>query len=306
MRHNSFLQMSRARAWCFTINNIADDFTPEGLHHALEAVKCRYLVFQKELSPTTKKEHIQGYVSFSGVVRFNAIQKVLPGAHLEVAKGSALQNKAYCTKEDSRLFGPWEFGDAPQPGKRKDIDVVREMVRAGKKMREIAEVVSSYQGLKFASEYIKYQPVPDREPPLVYWLHGSTGSGKTRWAYERAKDCGVELCRIDSTEKSVFFDPYVDQCYVLFDDYRPQRMPFSQLLSVTDRYPMRVRVLYGTVLWVPEIIVFTCPYSIEECFKYRCEEDLTQLKRRVSFEMLFGDRVKRSQAAQASCFVNKI
>lgn len=264
---------------------------------------------QRERCPTTERIHWQGYIRFASPCRFAAIQTWLPGAHIENAKGNETQNIAYCTKEESRIDGPYEIGDRAQPGKRKDIDTVREMVKAGKRIREIADVVSSYQGLRFASEFIKLQPVPEREAPIIFWCHGSTGGGKTRWAYEMAKNICVNVCSILGTSKSIYFDPYVDESYVLFDDFRPSRMPFNMLLNLTDRYPTKVRVLYGCVNWIPQVIVFTCPYDIRECFKNRCDEDVGQLIRRVEEsggrQIQFGSIVKRhNYSATAPGFVS--
>lgn len=256
-----------------------------------------FIIGQIEKCPTSGRNHWQGYVRLAKQFRINGLKKLLPGAHFENAKGTEAQNITYCSKEDTRVSGPYESGDRQKAGKRKDLDTVREMVKAGKRLRDIAEVVKSYQGLKFAESYIKLQAAPEREPPLVYWLHGETGAGKTRWVHERARDIKTNLCRIDSTAKSVYFDPYVDEDMVLFDDYRPQRMPFSQLLAVTDRYPMRVNVKYGTAQWVPSIICFTCPYDIEECFRARCDEDVGQFLRRVNEsggrQIQFGSKVLR-------------
>lgn len=293
----------RSRRICFTLfDDAIKDFDmlracfPEGV--------VEFIIGQQERCPNTQRIHWQVYVRFASPRAFAAIKNWVPTAHLEACKGSEADNIRYCSKEESRVAGPWEFGERSIAGKRKDLDVVREMVKEGKRIREISDVVSSYQALRFAESYINLQPVFSRVPPLVYWIHGSTGSGKTRWAYDRAHDCRVEVCRIESSERSIYFDPYVDEMYVLFDDFRPSRMCFSQLLAITDRYPIRVRVLYGTRQWLPQVIVFTCPYSIEECFKYRCEEDLTQLKRRVTYEILFGDAVKRQVSACASHYIS--
>lgn len=60
--------------------------------------------WQKEVCPSTQKEHYQGYLRTPSQVRFSALKKLFPGVHLEVAKNwQALIN--YCNKEETRVPG---------------------------------------------------------------------------------------------------------------------------------------------------------------------------------------------------------
>jgi len=70
----------------------------------------RHAVWQVERAPTTGRLHIQAYAEFRSPVRPHAIQRLLPGAHVEESKGSYAQNKAYCTKEETRAEGPFRLG----------------------------------------------------------------------------------------------------------------------------------------------------------------------------------------------------
>lgn len=70
----------------------------------------KYLIVGKESAPTTGQLHLQGYVSFNNPRSFLATRRRLPaGTHVEPAKGSAVQNRVYCTK--SGEFE--EFGTIP-------------------------------------------------------------------------------------------------------------------------------------------------------------------------------------------------
>ena len=60
--------------------------------------------------------------------------------HLETAQGTKDQNIKYCSKEDTRIDGPWEFGDREtHQGTRTDLNAVAEDVKAGKSLEDIAE-----------------------------------------------------------------------------------------------------------------------------------------------------------------------
>ena len=70
-----------------------------------------YLVYQREICPTKKKEHWQGYVQFRKVVTLKAAQALTccPDQHFEPTYGSPDQCVRYCTKSFSRYPGTEPF-----------------------------------------------------------------------------------------------------------------------------------------------------------------------------------------------------
>lgn len=100
-------QRSRSRGWSFTAN------IPEGDYDILEAgFKADYLVWQYEMEGHL---HIQGYVYFNDAKTMASVKKRIfkwcgVQAHLEKARGTPAENKTYCTKEETRVHGPWEQG----------------------------------------------------------------------------------------------------------------------------------------------------------------------------------------------------
>jgi len=105
--------MSKTRAVCFTLNNYTEDEF-EALRKRLEE-DCRYYVIGREVAETGTP-HLQGYAYISGPRAFSSWKRVLGDrAHIESAKGSAEQNREYCTKDGDFV----EFGEAPISQKRK-------------------------------------------------------------------------------------------------------------------------------------------------------------------------------------------
>lgn len=108
------------RHWLVTIFKKKELWADELSHILEELVKngiLRYAVFQGEMSPTTKKEHIQMYMEFYRSQRMSNLIKYLKSEylshpHCESRKGKRETCKAYCTKRESRIpdFGPYEFG----------------------------------------------------------------------------------------------------------------------------------------------------------------------------------------------------
>lgn len=103
----------RSRGWCFTIQ-VQD----EGANLLTTPVPgVDYQVWQYETAPETGQIHIQGYLYNSNPITGSAIKKRLyewsgVQPHLEPPRGSPEQNKTYCTKEETRFAGPYEFGSA--------------------------------------------------------------------------------------------------------------------------------------------------------------------------------------------------
>lgn len=87
----------RTRKWIFTLNNPDKDLS-RFIDELMERVRVRYVVVGRETAPTTGTPHWQGFIEFENPATFEQVQARIPGAHIEPARGSAWQNRAYCTK----------------------------------------------------------------------------------------------------------------------------------------------------------------------------------------------------------------
>jgi hypothetical protein len=176
----------RSRRHVFTLNNPqpGDDAT---LRAAVEvSQKARYVLFGVETGESGTP-HYQGVVIFSQPQTPQRGARVLglPRAHLEIMRGTFKQAVTYAKKD-----GDWEeFGEPPRQGRRTDIE--RVYSSAGK--MSIREFVSSgnevgLQSLKLFQtlEAISIAPWDPCEQRTTRWLHGSTGTGKTKTAFFEA------------------------------------------------------------------------------------------------------------------------
>lgn len=110
--HNFWADM-RARNLLFT-QFLPDDQTSGDVLTVEEWPDVAYVVWQKEICPTTNRLHYQGYIEFVGKKSYKWVQENCEGlesAHFEVRRGSQAEARRYCMKEDSRVDGPWEFGE---------------------------------------------------------------------------------------------------------------------------------------------------------------------------------------------------
>lgn len=142
---------------------------------------------------------------------------------------------------------------------KKPLEELKDMLDDGKDLYDcyahnFTLTVNRINGLK---DYASRLPPKEREPPKVFCLIGPTGTGKTRTAFDYAKQHhnGSIFVHCQSTDK--FFDGYNGQSVVLFDDFRG-RLPFSFMLQLLDRHGnLKVEVKGGSVWWTPKVIFIT-------------------------------------------------
>lgn len=117
---------SRSKTFCFTINNYTED-DEQNLANLYETGEVQYLVYGREEGQQGTK-HLQGYIVFKSVKRFQQVKNIFPTAHLEQSRGNVEQNYNYCTKDGDYE----EFGNKPvlHQGRRSDLDRILEWLDA--------------------------------------------------------------------------------------------------------------------------------------------------------------------------------
>ena len=91
-----------------------------------------YGVFQLERGGKTGYKHYQLYIENKNKIRFSTLKKLIPYAHIEDRTGTKKQAFDYCTKEKTRLHGPFEFGTRP--------DFNDNGTQSGKKAQMISDI----------------------------------------------------------------------------------------------------------------------------------------------------------------------
>ncbi len=95
---------SRARIWCFTINN-PDEKEESHLSHPEFLTGVQTMIWQVE-EGVEKTPHIQGVMQFKNQATFNQVKNKLPTAHIEICRNFPA-SKTYCQKETGRIRGPF-------------------------------------------------------------------------------------------------------------------------------------------------------------------------------------------------------
>lgn len=279
-----------SRRWCWTLFGYGEDAITALWEPELRD-RCRYLVFQEELCPTTGRAHLQGFCILRQPSRARGVSTVLgiSGAHAEVARGTDEECIRYCKKQETRLradaepsepLGPYSRSDAGQ-GHRSDWDGLRERLRSGASYEEVSDEhfglwlryergIRSYRGIR----------VHRRAWPTgvsVFW--GRTGSGKTRTAYQEAGD---EAYWLPIGQGPIqWYDGYEGQEHVIMDDFYGN-MRISQFLKLTDRYPLQVPIKGGFVNWCPRHIWITSNSDPESWWPDAPSEVRAAVRRRLT------------------------
>ena len=286
----------RTRPIVCTKNNYSDEDIANLTFFADE--KCSYLVYGKELCPTTGTPHLQIYFELKDAMSYSALNKKLFRAYFKKRKGSPRQAAGYCMKGDEKAedfakfydtpaesWDGQQFGQISMQGKRTDIDDPVEMlVHDGATMREVAlehpvSFVKYHKGFQALRAHV-IAPRMLEQMPEVYVLWGPTGTGKTRDAY--IKYWPDEPHYVWKPSNGNWWDGYDGQKKVIIDEFRGT-MSWADLLGLLDRNEFRAPIKGGFVNIVADKFIFTSPMPP---FRWYADDDrydrTSQLDRRIT------------------------
>lgn len=241
----------RFRNICVTSFNTNEDYLDE-----IKLVS-RYVVWQLEKCPTSLKCHFQIYIQLKNQMRFSGIKSLLPGAHIEGACGDPISNKKYCTKDESRIDGPWEFGEMKASGKRNDLEAIaHKILNKDFDATQVAECYPS-QFIRYHKGFDKLIQIRDAKKQefrkldvIIYW--GGAGSGKTRAATSISDDYYM----LDNSGDTLWFDGYAGESVLIIDDFYGW-IKYNYLLRMLDGYILRCPIKGGFIYAKWKTVVIT-------------------------------------------------
>lgn len=286
----------KSRGWCVTVNNYDDDAIRGFRNFHDSTAGCKYLIIGKEIGESGTP-HLQIYLYVENPRYGNVLRQACGSkGHWIAAKGTPAQNQTYCSKGyqlpgQDKVTDFMEYGELPKQGKRNDLETLgKRICTEGATMDTLVtggeyDVLATYLRYERAASRLVQHVAPERDPaviPTVHWIWGSTGTGKSKWAWENyPKAYRVPTCG------GGWWDGYYGQDTVVLDDYRANAFSFSQLLKIIDRYPMRVQNKGGFVNLAATTFIFTTTNKPEECYA-KSAEDVAQLMRRITKVERFG------------------
>jgi len=198
--------MSRG-ARCYMVTVFATEGVELRLLDPFTWPHVTFFVYQRELCPTSAREHFQCYMELDSQCRFSSLQDQCPGlesAHFEPRKGSQAQAVRYCVKPDvykgsgipdtTRIEGPWWFGEPKHQGQRADLLEVQRDIRSGQSNKRIAEDHFP-EWVRFGKSFREYKRLttkPRDFKTITILIVGPSGLGKSNFGTRLAKYLNVE------------------------------------------------------------------------------------------------------------------
>lgn len=250
--------------WCFTRFTTRETLAID--KPTWNAEHMKWLNFQVEECPETKRWHYQGYFELwkqttaKKAASFVSMPWGEGGHHIEARNGTAEQARNYCMKPESAIpntqesFGTW----GNTPGKRTDLD---EAVKC-QSITELAEnhpklLVKYSKGFErlFATRQKKRQEMPR---VVIYW--GPAGTGKSWAAVHSSND--VFMAKGDLQ----WWDRYEQNHTVIIDEFEPEKVRIDFLLKLLDRYPLSLPTKGGFIEFNSPVIIITSHHNPEHWY----------------------------------------
>lgn len=236
--HRSFT-MSRSKDWCFTLQ-LPSDSNWDNVWESLSAFLRDRTTYHCGQVESGTHHHFQGFFQWKTQSRMDSLVRafrnsVLAGVHLEPRRApTARAARDYCFKEDTRIAGPWEWGELQSQGKSTAIADLAAAIDGGERLAAVvrsdpATAARCINVLKLIDATKKRtRPTGPRD---VVVLTGATGTGKTRRVYT---DNDPDSVYSIASYQPVWFDGYDGESVLLLDEF-DGTMPLSFLLKITDR-----------------------------------------------------------------------
>ena len=250
----------QSRKYQLTINNPAD----KGLDH--EAIKqilaqfksCTYWAMADEVGLDTATPHTHIFMVLKSPAKFSTVKNRFPEAHIEAAKGTSEENRAYIQKSGKWASDPKsgttipgtfeESGSLPEePGQgyRSDIAEIYRQIEDGMSNAKIMAANPDTAMHIGKMDQIRQNILEDRYRDTfrqleVTYIWGPTATGKTRNVMEEHGYSNVYRV----TDYNHPFDRYAQEPVMCFDEFRSSLM-VGDMLDYLDGYPLALPARYA-------------------------------------------------------------
>lgn len=251
--------------------------------------------------------HVHMVLESSGSMRFSAVKKAYPQAHLEPTKGSKQQVIAYMKKEPpfdekgeqvlcfvshGNIEGNKRFA---LPNMNETLNAIEQLVEEGMTPNQIMEEdirLRREESLVRKAYFAKrYRETPPYREVKVIWHIGDSGSGKT-FAYvtlcEQYGDENVYLCTDYANRGASAFDGYCGEPILFLDELKGDSLPFGLLLTIMQGYRTQLHCRYANCYALWNEIHITSIYAPEDIYaimvnrEEHAKNPVKQLLRRIS------------------------
>lgn len=244
---------------------------------------CTFATWQLEISPEGNRLHWQGYAEFDTQVAYSTLHTYEgfnnPPAHFEARRGTQKQAIDYANKLETRLEGPWTWGEAKHQGQNTALREVASALGAGTSLRDIAmthpvEMIRHASGIS-KMQHLVARPRPDDEQTLCFVFYGAGGTGKSTFALKLARYLGDRIYRVPSAKGSgLYWDGYSQGDVVILDEFKGNRMQPTEFNQLIDRGPHQVPIHGGTTEFNSKYVIITTNVTPEKWWDIEYKKSL--------------------------------
>lgn len=249
--------MVRSRAYVYTLNNYTEEEEKE-----VQSLPATYHVYGRETGESGTP-HLQGFIYFPNQRSFNAVKKLVPRAHWEVARD--LGRAISYSKKDGNV---WESGTPPIGAVGKKCTFA-ERAERNKRLREgcLDGLVSSGEiSLKEVPLIKKARVILAQEGVAVttetvrgVWYYGPPGVGKSHKARMEYPDAYIKA-------QNKWFDGYLGQEAIILDDFDCKEL--GHYLKIwADKWSCSGEIKGGTVALRHNVFIVTSNYHPDELWE---------------------------------------
>lgn len=289
---------NKNKYFTFVVNNYTEQ--DEKTVQLVALLKTVYTIYGREIGENGTP-HLQGFLITRVPMRFQTISKLLPRAHIEIAKKCALANFRYCSKSgDYWIHCDPGYSEDGKPLKEKaskinnqTLDEAYELAKEGKFME-----ISKKHWLKYHKEFEQIYIENKKPEDLILsngslsffknhflWLQGPTGVGKSYHCkmieyildcfytkYKHNRDIRyIPQCFMKTYKKNInkWWDNYSLEDIVLLEEMDPERAKYmAGFLKIwCDQYTFPVEVKGSSLSCIrPKFIIVTSNYRLRDCF----------------------------------------
>ncbi|MEY8338650.1 hypothetical protein AALB16_11635 [Lachnospiraceae bacterium 62-35] len=297
---------SVSKSWFAVFNNPQDHGYPGEPHEVVDRLIDEWI----SGSPTRScamafcvsadgLPHIHMVLEDVKAMRFTVVKKTFAvGAHFEPTKGTKEQAEDYINKKGrwqekgEKILYASRYGEIKGcQGRRRDLEVVSELIEQGFKPDEIMDMDISYRYfesmIKGAFYSKRRKEVSFMRDVEVFYHVGESGSGKSYTACSLIQERGQNNVFFVSQYENGFLDDYMGEDILFLDEFKSS-IKFGLLLSLLDKYQTPIYARYHNIYPCWTEVHITSVFPPERLYSYMvsCDEDVDtvgQLMRRISY-----------------------